>query len=243
MQNSLSLRSSFFWATLFSISMGFLESAVVIYLRKLYYPEGFDFPMVPMEQVIMVTELFRELGTILMLLSAAAMLARSFLGRFAFFAFCFGIWDIFYYVFLKLVLDWPSSFLTQDILFLIPMPWFGPVFAPMLVSLGLILLGVVIVLSQQRDPGFRILPKEWVMMVLGAVVIILSFVLDHAVYVLSEHSWQRLLSFSQEKLLEVTKDYIPRNFHLNVFLAGVLIAVLGLVSILRRSGLLERKGT
>lgn len=240
MQNPLSLRSSFFWATLFSVSMAFLESAVVIYLRKLYYPEGFDFPMVPMEGVIVVTELFRELATILMLLSAAGMLARSFLGRFAFFAFCFGVWDIFYYVFLKLILDWPSSFLTQDVLFLIPMPWFGPVFAPMLVSLGLILLGIILVSARKKFPDFQVRTREWVMMVLGAVVIILSFVLDHASYVLAEHSWERLLSFSQEKLFEVTEDYVPRNFHLNVYLGGVLIAVLGLVSILRRSGLLER---
>jgi hypothetical protein len=33
------------WLAVFSMAMGYLESAVVVYLRKLYYPDGFKFPL------------------------------------------------------------------------------------------------------------------------------------------------------------------------------------------------------
>lgn len=238
-----SLRSRFLWASLFAIAMGFLEAAVVIYLRKLYYPEGFSFPMVPMGQEVMTTELLRELATVLMLLSAGGMLARSALERFAWFIFCFGVWDIVYYVGLWAVLDWPSSLATWDVLFLLPVPWFGPVYAPVLVAIGLILLATMLVLARERDPGFEVLGKEWLQMILGALVIILSFVLDHAEYVLQDHSIGALFTFSQEKLMEVSRDYVPRHFDLKVYLAGLLITLLGMVSVLRRSGLMDRRAS
>jgi uncharacterized membrane protein (DUF2068 family) len=243
MQGSRSLRSSFFWATLFSIAMGFLEAAVVIYLRKLYYPEGFEFPMVPMGQDVMATELLREVSTIVMLLSAGGMLARSALERFAWFIFCFGVWDLIYYFGLWAVLGWPSSLATWDVLFLLPLPWFGPVYAPALVAVGLILLAVIIILGRRMDPGFRVSKKEWLLMIGGAFIIILSFVLDHAQYVLQDHSIGALFTFSQEKLMEVSGDYVPRDFDLKIYLGGLLITLLGMFSLLRRSGLLERNAS
>lgn len=237
----LPLRSRFFWATLFSVAMGFLEAAVVIYLRKLYYPEGFEFPMVPMGEDVMVTELIREISTIVMLLSAGGMLARSALERFAWFIFCFGIWDLVYYLGLWLVLDWPASLATWDVLFLLPVPWFGPVYAPALVAVGLVLLALIIVFARDRDPSFRVTGKEWAMMIGGALIIIFSFVLDHAQYVLRDHSLGALFTFSQEKLMEVSGEYVPRGFDLKIYLAGLLITLLGMVSTLRRSGILEQK--
>ncbi len=239
----LPVRSRFYWAGLFSIAMGFLEAAVVIYLRKLYYPEGFDFPMVPMGEEVVATELLRELSTIVMLLSAGGMLARTALERFAWFIFCFGIWDLVYYLGLWLILDWPPSFATWDVLFLLPVPWFGPVYGPVLVSLGLILLALIILFARDRDPWFRVNGKEWGMMIGGALIIIFSFVLDHAQYVLQDHSLGALFTFSQEKLMEVSGDYVPQDFDLRIYLAGVLIAFLGIVSVLRNSGLMERKGS
>lgn len=235
------LRSDLLWASLFSIAMGFLEAAVVIYLRKLYYPEGFHFPVVPMGQDVLRTELLREIATILMLLSAGGMLARSALDRFAWFIFCFGVWDIVYYVGLWAVLDWPPSLATWDLLFLLPLPWYGPVYAPIVVALGLILLAFILLFARRRDPEFRVSGKEWGMMLLGASIIILSFVLDHAEYVLQDHSFGALFTFSQEKLMEVSKDYVPREFDLKIYLAGLLITLLGMVSVLRRSGLLDRR--
>ena len=56
------------WIVFFALAMGYLESAVVVYLRELYYPEGFDFPMKEMSRILAVTELFREAATLIMIL-------------------------------------------------------------------------------------------------------------------------------------------------------------------------------
>src|SRR5271167_2605871 len=97
------------WLTLFSIAMGFMETAVVIYLRKVYYPRGFQFPLVPIEPSIALTEFLREAATIIMLLGIGILTGKTRAQKFAFFIYCFAVWDIFYYVFLKIFLNWPES--------------------------------------------------------------------------------------------------------------------------------------
>ncbi|CAN5476760.1 hypothetical protein BH10BAC1_BH10BAC1_14060 [soil metagenome] len=122
------------WLTVFSIAMGFLETSIVVYLRKLYYPAGFEFPLVPVPIDIATTEFWREVATIIMLIGAGVMAGKNATQRFVFFLYSFAIWDIFYYVFLKLLRNWPESLFTWDILFLIPVPCVGPVIAPCIVS-------------------------------------------------------------------------------------------------------------
>jgi hypothetical protein len=124
------------WMTAFFIAMAFLESAVVVYLRALYYPEGFGFPLVPMDPALVATEMGREFATLVMLLAPAALVTRRALERFAWFCIGFGIWDIFYYVWLKVLLGWPASLAEPDLLFLLPVPWVGPVWAPCLISVS-----------------------------------------------------------------------------------------------------------
>ncbi len=128
------------WVVVFSIAMGYLEAAVVVYLRELYYPEGFDFPLKEMDMGIIVTELFREAATMIMLLSIGFLAAKRKIERLAYFVLPFAIWDIFYYVFLKVALGWPESLLTWDILFMLPVTWVGPVICPVINSLTMILL-------------------------------------------------------------------------------------------------------
>src|SRR5580700_5945650 len=106
--------------TVFSIAMGFMESAVVIYLRALYYPHGFDFPLLPVTPQISYVEFFREAATIVMLLIIGKLAGRNPAEKFSFFLFCFAVWDITYYVFLYVVLKWPPSLYTWDVLFFIP---------------------------------------------------------------------------------------------------------------------------
>src|ERR1700682_679599 len=36
------------WLTIYVVAMAYVESAVVVYLRALYYPHGFDFPLATM---------------------------------------------------------------------------------------------------------------------------------------------------------------------------------------------------
>ncbi|HEX7411836.1 MAG TPA: hypothetical protein VF298_06815, partial [Bacteroidales bacterium] len=106
------------WIILFALAMGYLESAVVVYIRALYYPEGFAFPLKEMAENLAITELFREAATLVMLLAIGFLATTERLHRFAWFLIVFGIWDIAYYFFLKLLIGWPESLLTYDILFL-----------------------------------------------------------------------------------------------------------------------------
>ena len=105
------------WVILFSIAMAYLESAVVVYLREIYYPEGFIFPLTPIDSTIAITEFWREVATLVMLLGIGILTGKSAPQRLAFFLLSFAIWDIFYYVFLYVLLGWPASLMTWDILF------------------------------------------------------------------------------------------------------------------------------
>ena len=95
----MGLRKTLFWVTFFSIAMGFLESAVVIYLRRMYYPHGFSFPLQPMPHDIAIVEIWREAATIIMLLAIGILAGRKPSEKFAWFVISFAVWDIFYYVF------------------------------------------------------------------------------------------------------------------------------------------------
>src|SRR5690349_14247608 len=108
---------------MFSIAMAALESAVVVYLRALYYPDGFSVAFRLIDESIVKVELLRELATIIMLLAIGQLAGKTFNERFAYFLLSFAVWDIFYYGWLKVLIDWPSTLLDWDILFLIPFTW------------------------------------------------------------------------------------------------------------------------
>jgi hypothetical protein len=76
-----------------------------------------------------------------MLFAVGVLAGRTWRARIGYAAVAFGVWDIFYYIFLKMMCDWPHSLLDWDILFLLPLPWWGPVLAPVLISLLMILWG------------------------------------------------------------------------------------------------------
>src|SRR3954466_7524604 len=144
-------RRTMLWVSAYAIAMGVLEAAVVIYLRKLYFPGGFRFPMNMIGGDIVVVELWRELATVVMLASIGALAGRTRSERFALFIYAFGLWDLVYYGFLKLTLGWPESVFTWDILFLLPIPWFGPVLAPCLVALTM--CGIALTTVGYADRG------------------------------------------------------------------------------------------
>jgi hypothetical protein len=162
------------WLSLFSLAFGYIEAAVVVYLRELYYPGGFHFPLAPIPARLLLTEVIREAATLLLLLSAAFLAVRTALRRFAVFAFCFGGWDLVYYLVLKLHLGWPATLLDWDILFLIPLPWIGPVLAPVLVSIALMAVAVVL-LALPLDQPSPIRPVDWLVEIVAGLIIILSF--------------------------------------------------------------------
>ena len=167
-----------FWILVFSIAMALVEAAVVAYLRALYYPEGFAFPLELITVRHFIVELGREAATIFMLLSVAALSGKRFWEKFAYFVICFGFWDIFYYVWLKLALGWPSSLLDWDILFLIPLPWIGPVIAPVSIAIMMILAGLLIIALYKRGYDFRPSFLTWVLTIIGTLTILYSFMRD-----------------------------------------------------------------
>ena len=158
--------------------MAFFEAAVVIYLRQLYYPQGFSFPLVAIPREILIIEICREAATVLMLFSVAAIAARNFWERFGYFIWLFGIWDIFFYFWLKISIGWPSTFWDWDILFLIPTPWIGPVIAPLTVSAVLALTGLSLTRLYRRGYVFRPTSLAWILALSGTAAILFSFVHD-----------------------------------------------------------------
>ena len=177
---------------LFGISFGYLEAAVVTYLRTIYDPirqrihpgRSPDelFPLITTQQLAatgpensrrLAIEIGREAATILMLAGFAIAIGHSFTERVAAFAVAFGLWDISFYAFLKLMIGWPESLFTWDILFLIPLPWVGPVIAPALVSLTMVVCGLI---ALRRNVIAR--PSHWIAILIGGFVAILAFTWD-----------------------------------------------------------------
>jgi len=162
----------------FAIAMAYLEAIVVVYLRELFYPEGFSFPLKLIPRNLIYVELGREFSTIIMLIAVAALSAKRFWDRFGYFIIMFGIWDIFYYIWLKITIGWPSSLLDWDILFLIPLPWIGPVIAPVSIAVLMIVGGLDMTHRFARGSSFRPTLMTWILWIAGTAVILYSFMYD-----------------------------------------------------------------
>lgn len=169
------------WLAIFAVAMAYVESAVVVYLRELYYPGGFSFPIVIIPDKLALIEVGREAATIVMLAGLAILAGAGGWQRFLLFCVAFGIWDIFYYIWLRVFLGWPPSLLTWDILFLIPLPWIGPVLAPVIISV--LLGGSALWLLRQQDKGaaLRFTPGQWALAIAGGIAVLAAFMLDHRV--------------------------------------------------------------
>jgi hypothetical protein len=177
---------------LFGVSFGYVEAAVVAYLRSLYQPlhqRGRDdlFPLVTLEQLeaqpeyrrLLAIELAREAATLVMLAAVALTVARNGREWFAAFLVVFGVWDVFFYVFLKVLLDWPASFMTWDLLFLLPVPWVGPVLAPLLVALSMIGVGAAALWRQAIGQPLRLCWLHWLVLVVGGLIVVTAFCWDY----------------------------------------------------------------
>ena len=159
---------------LFAAAFGYVEAAVVVYLRAIAYPEGFAFPLKPMAPELVLTEIGREAATLLMLLGVAFATERRGYRRWAVFALAFGVWDLVYYLVLKAILDWPENWLTWDVLFLIPAVWTGPVLAPVLVSAALVGAALWLLAIPEAQPSPLRL-RDWVAESAAGFVIVVTF--------------------------------------------------------------------
>ncbi len=234
-------RNTLLWVFIFSISMGFFESSVVVYLRALYYPEGFSFPLNPISSHVALTEFIREAASLIMIVSVAGLAFKSILRRFAGFLFIFAIWDIFYYVFLKLLLGWPQSLFTWDILFLIPVTWAGPVVSPLIISiLMLVLAFIILYYSDKQFVQFFIHPREWVYLIAGAFVVFLSFIWDYTRFLFQHLQVEGIRSFYDEMEI-LSTQYIPQQFNWILFVAGCIIIAFTIFLIYNRNRKISRE--
>jgi len=162
----------------YAVAMAFLESAVVVYLQRAL---GIDpRALFPLPDPILTgdfaaIEVGREAATLVMLGTVGWLAGRSGLERLAWTVVAFGTWDIFYYFWLWAFIGWPSSLGTRDLLFLFPVPWTGPVWAPVAVSLGLAGFGLA---AARRIRGGWPVRAGRAQVVAGGLVVILSFALD-----------------------------------------------------------------
>ena len=169
-------------AVLFSVAFAYIESAVVVYLRAIFHPDGFTFPLAIFELTaegrrLLLTEIGREAATLVLIVTAACLFGRRRQERFAYFLVIFGVWDIFYYIWLKVLLDWPATIMDWDVLFLIPVVWASPVLYPVLVSLAMFAFAVAILYRCAKDRPLTITWTDVLGWLAAAIAIIVSFAL------------------------------------------------------------------
>lgn len=215
---------------LFSVAFGYVEAAVVTYLRSIYdplrahlYPSaspGDLFPLISLEQLRALgpehilrlkIELGRELATMVMLASVALIPARRAREWVAAFVVCFGVWDLAFYLSLRLLLHWPASLFTWDILFLLPVPWTGPVLAPVVVSISMVLAGLIVLRREYQERSVYFTAWRWALVIAGGAMIVAAFIWDFR---------------------NTSAGGNPNPFNWTLFLAGELTGLIGFISAL-----------
>lgn len=224
MKQSKSIGSTVTWVNIYAIAMGFLEAAVVIYLREMYYPTGFTFPLKEMPLALVKVEVLREAATILMLIAIAMLASRNKWQRWGYFLMSFAVWDIVYYIGLKWFYNWPESFFTWDVLFLIPITWVGPVITPIIIAILMIVLSTYLLLGNIEERSLPLIGVEIWSLILGGLICIISFTLDYTKQLLdSADVW------SSEKLILLSKHYVPRSFNWVIYGIGISMILYGII--------------
>ncbi len=159
-------------------------------------------------------EVLREAATLAMLAGVGLAAGRTSIQRFSAFLVAFGVWDLCYYLFLKVLIGWPASAWTWDILFLIPVPWAAPVLAPAIVAASMVAAGSAVIVWESSGRAFRVSRLEWTALVLGGSLLILSFCWD----------WRNIAAGG-----------MPNSFAWAMFVAGEAVGFGGFVHAARRN--------
>ena len=172
-------RKRWFIVVVFATAMAWVESAVVFYLRTMidrivpYQPDP-----LPISMGFGQAELVREVATLVMLLTAGWLAGRNRRVRWAYAMLAFGVWDIGYYAFLKVMDGWPHSLLDWDILFLLPLPWWGPVLAPVAIALLLWAGGTLVIAYDRPEQPLWPSAATWRLSALGCGLALYTFMAD-----------------------------------------------------------------
>jgi hypothetical protein len=213
MTSHLSERTRWAIVMAFAIAMAWVEAASVFYLRALVgriEPYQADpLPQETMNGALGSVELWREGATLVMIATLGLLAGRTWQRRAGYAALAFGAWDIFYYVFLRLISGWPRTLLDWDILFLLPLPWWGPVLAPVSIALLMILWGT---LATQSGDGADIGPRArwtWALACVGIALALAVFMTDAG----------RALPDGRDAVLRV----LPTTFNWPLFWVALLL--------------------
>jgi len=205
------------WAVIFSVAFAWVESAVVVYLRKIYFDGVFKFPLVIVWEEgkhiidpLIRIEFGREIATIIMLVAVGYVTGKSKLQRFCFFMIAFGIWDIFYYIGLYVMVGWPGSLLTWDLLFFVPLPWVGPVITPVLIAVAMVGAGSLIIYYDEKGYVIRWRLYDMAIELGCGLLIIVAFCWD----------WKNILQVPGD----ITRSGIPNPFAWWLYLPAYLFS-------------------
>jgi hypothetical protein len=202
----------------FAIGMAWVEAASVYYIRALTDRiEPYQADPLPIRGVLGQVELVREAATLVMLLTLGMLAGRTWPRRLGYTAIAFGVWDIFYYVFLRMMSGWPRSLFDWDILFLLPLPWWGPVLAPVSIALLMIVWGTVATQFTDPGPATSVTWTVWGLTGLGVALALGVFMAD------------ALRTVHQG--LDATRQVLPARFHWPVFCVALTLMTAPLAQI------------
>ena len=200
------------WAIVmaFAIAMAWVEAASVFYIRTLVDRiEPYQADPLPIYGALGNVELWREAATLVMIATLGLVAGSTWRRRAGYAALAFGAWDIFYYVFLRLMTGWPKTVLDWDILFLLPLPWWGPVLAPVSIALVMILWGTLATQSDDAATDARWARWTLALACVGIVLALASFMID---------AW-RALPDGRDAVLRV----LPDDFNWPLFCLALLL--------------------
>jgi hypothetical protein len=164
----------FLWVSAYAVAMAFLEAVVVVYIRGLLLITNDHVALGP----YVAMETWREAATLVMLVSIGWLAGRQRSDRLAYGLFAFGLWDIWYYIWLKVLTGWPETLLNWDVLFLIPLRWWGPVLAPVLIAALICVVAALAVMRIERGERLGFTPARWSVAALGGLLALYVFMSD-----------------------------------------------------------------
>ena len=213
---------------LYAIAMAWVEAAVVYYLRSLIDRiEPYQANPLPIAAGFGTAELIREIATLIMLFTVGWLAGTSWRARFGYSVVAFGVWDIFYYVFLRVMTGWPKSLLDWDILFLIPLPWWGPVWAPTSIALLMILWGTFMTKVERSPASFG---SQWKVLALGGVgaaLALFTFMADAI--------------STADQGTEALRNMLPMRFNWPLFGVALALMALPVADVVRQELRAQRK--